>query len=246
MALKLSSGLVTNMMGKVAALKAFLSGATLAYSDNGASPDTITHSGNGFISAGFAPGDLIWTKNPTTGGNALSGVALTAVEAGTITMATGTLAASEAFPEAGCVLSCTGGSLKDLFKDGVIRIYSGTIPATADAAITGTLLAEISVGSLAFTPGSFDNGLEFGDAVLGVIAKATGETWSGVASATGTATHYRFVGNATDAGALSTVLPRIQGTVGVGTSYDLNISSTSITAAETVTISSFSYTLSPS
>lgn len=246
MALKLSSGLVTDMMGKVSVLKAFLSGATLAYSDNGASPDTITHSDNGLITAGFAPGDRIWTKNPTTGGNALSGVALTAVEAGTMTFATGTLAASEAFPAAGCVMCFKGGSLKEIFKDGVLRIYSGTAPATADAAITGSLLCEISVDSLAFVPGSFDNGLEFGDAVLGVIAKATGETWSGVASGNGTATHYRLVGNATDSGSLSTTLPRIQGTVGVGTSYDLNISSTSITIAETITISSFSYTLSPS
>ena len=155
MAIKLSTGLVNLLMGKVAVPKAFLSGATLAYADNGASEDSITDSGAGFVTAGFAPGDLIYTYNPTTGGNKLSGVALTSVAAGTITFATGTLAGSESFPAAGCIVACTGGSLKDIFKDGVLRIFSGTAPSTCDAAITGTLLVEITVASGVFVAGAY-------------------------------------------------------------------------------------------
>jgi len=43
------------------------------------------------------------------------------------------------------------GSLKRTMRGGVIKIYSGTQPANADAAATGTLLATITVGSGAHT-----------------------------------------------------------------------------------------------
>lgn len=43
------------------------------------------------------------------------------------------------------------GSFKDAFDGGVLLLYSGTQPATADAAATGTLLATISVNSGAVT-----------------------------------------------------------------------------------------------
>ena len=36
------------------------------------------------------------------------------------------------------------GSAKDCFDDGFIKVYSGVEPATADAAVTGTLLWTIS------------------------------------------------------------------------------------------------------
>jgi hypothetical protein len=246
MALKLSTGLVNKLMGMQAEVKAFISGTTLAYSDNGGSADTITDSGSGFITAGFAPGDLIYTYNPTTGGNKLSGVTLTAVTAGTLTFATGTLAASEAFPAAGCIVACKGGSLRDIFKDGVLRFFSGTAPATADAAITGTLLCQFTLSSGAFVAGAFDNGLELGDATAGVVNKASGEVWSGVALADGSATHYRLVGNASDSNGSSTSLPRIQGTI-AQSGGDINMpSGTTMTTGETTTIDSFSYTMSPS
>jgi hypothetical protein len=246
MALKLSTGLVNKLMGMQAEVKAFISGTTLAYSDNGGSADTITDSGNGFITAGFAPGDIIYTYNPTTGGNKLSGVTLTAVTAGTLTFATGTLAASETFPAAGCIVACKGGSVRDVFQDGVIRFFSGTAPATADAAITGTLLVQFTLSSGAFVAGAFDNGLSFGDPSAGVIAKTSGEVWSGVAVASGSATHYRLVANATDANGLSTSLPRVQGTI-AQSGGDINMpSGTTITISETTTIDSFSYTMSPS
>jgi len=246
MAIKLSTGCSNLMLSKIGALKAFLSGATLAYVDGGAGTDSITDSGNGLITAGFAPNDLIWTKNPTTGGNALSGVAVSAVSAGALTIPTGTVDTAEAFPAAGCVIACKGGSLRDLFKDGVLRVYTGTVPATADAAITGTKVLEITLNSNAFVAGAFDYGLEFGDAAAGVIAKVVAEVWSGVGLAPGgTATHYRLVGNASDTDALSTVLPRIQGTVGTS-GADLNMSSVTVVTGATTTIDTFSYTLTTS
>lgn len=65
---------------------------TIALNDNGASPDTITDSGNGFVTAGFKVGDLITVSGtPANDGN----YTLTVVAAGTLTMATGSLSATE-------------------------------------------------------------------------------------------------------------------------------------------------------
>lgn len=48
----------------------------------------------------------------------------------------------------------TRGSLKDAFRDGVLNIYSGSQVATADAAVVGTLLAQISLASGSWTAGT--------------------------------------------------------------------------------------------
>ena len=114
MALKLSTGLRNKLLGlqaqPVAVITEGLLGSNLAYADNGASPDTITDDDNNFITQGLAPGMKIYTYDSTTGGNDLSGVVLTAVAAGTLTFATGTLAASEGFATGTVLVACKGGS----------------------------------------------------------------------------------------------------------------------------------------
>lgn len=248
MALQLSTGLVNKMTGMQATLKGFFQGVTGAYVEGGTT-DTITDSGSGLCTAGFAPGQLIWTKGSTTGGNNLSGVALTYVSPGVMGFTGGTLT-PESFAAATCVISCTGGSVRDIFHHGVLRLFSGTTPSTADDAITGTLLAQLSISSRTFVAGQFYDssgnvaGLTFGAATAGVIGMTAGEVWSGTASATGTVTHYRFVANAADTNASSTSLPRIQGTVNTS-GADATIPSTSITSGQTVTATSWTYTLSP-
>ena len=85
-----------------------------------------------------------------------------------------------------------------------LRIYAGTLPADADAAIGGaTLLVTIKDGAYALT---WDNPVD------GIISKPAGETWSGTAVATNTATFGRFV-VAADTDTLSTTAVRIQGDV---------------------------------
>lgn len=246
MALKLSTGLRDKMLGLVALPKAVLSNSitagTLTYVDGAGGEDTITDSATGFITGGFAVGDSIYTYGSTTPGNDMSAVVLTGVTAGTLTFATGTVDTGEVFAATTFILCCEGGSLKDVFKDGVLRIYSGGQPSGPDAAVAGTLLLEISEGAGAFVAGAFDNGLEFGDAASGAISKATGETWQDLGLAAGTAGYFRFVANATDAGGASTSLPRIDGSIGTS-GADLNMSSTSITVGATYTIDSFTMTL---
>jgi hypothetical protein len=118
---------------------------------------------------------------------------------------------------------------------GFIKIYSGAVPATADAALGGAvLLSTISVNSTG-------TGLSLGTPADGVISKAAAEIWSGVNAATGTASFFRYVAPA-DTGVASTVEKRVQGTVALA-GGDLNISSLGLTAAATQTLNSFSIAL---
>jgi hypothetical protein len=246
MALRLSTGLRNSMLGLQALPKAIatngIMAGTLTYVDGGAGSDTITTSAGSFITQGFAPGDKIYTYGSTTAANDLVGVVLTAVAAQTLTFATASITTGEVFAAGTVLICCKGGALKDVFQDGVLKIYSGSQPASPDNAPSGTLLLQITVASGVFVAGAFDNGLEFGAAAAGAIAKAAGETWSGVATVSGTAGWFRFCGNATDAGAVSTALPRIDGSVGVS-GADLNMASTAIVSGSTYSIDTFRLTL---
>lgn len=128
------------------------------------------------------------------------------------------------------------GSLKAGLALAVLRIYSGSAPADADAATTGTLLSEITVSG-------GGTGLSLGpSAAAGVITKAA-ETWSDTSNnATGTAGYFRFVVLASDTGVLSTTERRIQGSVGTS-GADLNLSSVSLTSGNPQTIDFFSVAL---
>ena len=113
-------------------------------------------------------------------------------------------------------------SLKGILDGGFLDIYSGTIPATADDALTGaTLLCRVSNGGSGLT---FDT-----NAVGGVLSKNPSEVWQGLNTASGVASFFRFV-SASDTGAASDTEKRIQGTVAV-LGADLNISNTSLTVS---------------
>jgi hypothetical protein len=105
---------------------------------------------------------------------------------------------------------------KELLDGGLIKVFSGTAPASADAAQTGTVLWTISVNGAG-------TGLTWTSA-SGEISKAGGTVWQGATTA-GTATYFRVIGSA-DTGALSTTEPRIQGSVGVSATNDMVLSST--------------------
>lgn len=137
-------------------------------------------------------------------------------------------------------MNATG--IKEAMADGIIRVYSGAQPATADAAATGTLLCAYTVDGGAWSAGSPTNGLEFDAPADRVLSKAAAETWLGLGVATGTAGWFRFYANPTDAGGSSTTLARIDGSVGQGTG-DLKLGSTSIVTGAPSTIDEFSISL---
>ena len=73
------------------------------------------------------------------------------------------------------------------------------------------------------------------------MAKHTSQTWSGVGIADGTAGWFRFYGAATDAGGISTTLPRLDGRIATS-GAELNLSNTSIVVGAAQSITTFSIT----
>ena len=134
------------------------------------------------------------------------------------------------------MLGSTG--FKGALDGGVIKIFSGSIPADGDTDEgTGTLLLEVTVGA-AVLPGG---GLVLASAADGSITKVLVAVWQGVAVATGTAAWFRFYDSAETTGA-STTAVRLDGTVGTG-SADLIISSTSIVTGAPTTLDTAVFTL---
>lgn len=127
------------------------------------------------------------------------------------------------------------GSLKSLLDGGFINVYSGSVPASADSAVSGTLLWTIKLNNTATgltleaSPGS------------ATVNKPAGDIWSGTILASGVASYYRHV-SASDTGASSTSEPRIQGTVGT-VGADLLIGDTNLTASALQGIDYYSVTL---
>ena len=121
------------------------------------------------------------------------------------------------------------GSLRSLLNGGTIKIYAGTPPATADAAVgAATLLCTISLNSTA-TGITLD-----ATAAGGVIPKTPAEVWSGVNAATGVAAWFRHVAAADD-GTESVTQPRIQGAVALSGAA-VNLTSLNLTSGATQTI----------
>lgn len=127
-------------------------------------------------------------------------------------------------------------SFKGLMDNCKLRIYAGTVPATADAALGGaTLLCEVSDDATG-------DGLIFdASASAGVVTKDGSQIWRGVNVATGVATFYRLEED-TDDGTLSTTALRVQGTVAVA-GGGLNLSSVSLVATASQSINFYSLAL---
>lgn len=243
MALKFSTCLRNKLLGAVPVVY----GASISVSSRiaavSSTTDSFTDSGNGFVTAGFAIGDTIMVSGFATAAN--NGIfTVKTVAVGTIEIDETTVVNEAAGSLNIKIQVIKGGSLKDIFKDGILKIYNGTQPSSPDSSIGGaTPLVEITVASGTWVAGSPENGLEFGTASSGAIAKSSA-VWSGTVASSGTAGWFRFYANASDAGAADSthIYPRIDGSVGTS-GRELNMSSTSLTAAATVTIDTFEITL---
>jgi hypothetical protein len=126
--------------------------------------------------------------------------------------------------------------LKEILDGGILEIYTGGQPTSADYAETGTKLVRITVGSGDVTTA----GLTFGTAAAGVLPKSA-DVWSGLILAAGVGGWFRLYGTAGTTGS-SASEKRIDGNVGVSGS-DLVLSNSSLTKDATVTIDSFSLTV---
>lgn len=233
MAFKLSTGLRNALLGK----RDTYAATSLAAMASG---NKITDAGNLLLSKGFRPGDIIEISGFTgnTANNGLAQVVSVASNGSEMVISGKTLIDDAA----GEIVTITAQSkgFKDIFKNHIIRVYSGTPPATADAAETGTLLLKITNTSGVFVPGTATNGLNFDAIVAGVLSKDSG-IHSGVGLANGTAGYYRLYDNAEETGDSPTA-KRAQGAVGIS-STDFLMSSTAITTSATTTLGTHNITL---
>jgi hypothetical protein len=245
MALKYSTCLRNKMLGGVPARHvATYTATTIAAVDGGAGADSFTDSANGFLTAGFSVGDAILAIGFTGGmANIVGPFTIVTVAAGTIEVATGLLAA-DAAAESVTLVALAGGSLRDVFKDFVIGIYTGAQPSSPDLAATGTLLGWLTVDAGAFVHGAVANGLEFGVASGGAIGKSTTQDWELTAIAEGVAGWFRAYANPADAGGADTtfIYPRIDGTVATS-GGQLNLSSLNFIVGTPATVTGFTITM---
>lgn len=102
-----------------------------------------------------------------------------------------------------------------------LLVYTGSMPANCAAAATGTLLATITLPA------------DWMAAASGGV-KAKSGTWSGVASATGTAGYCRIYDN-------SVTVCGIQGLAGIGTG-EFQFDNTALASTQAVSINTFQLT----
>ena len=127
------------------------------------------------------------------------------------------------------------GGLKAILDGGVLDIFTGSQPASADYVETGTKLVRISSTSGT----TVDDGLRFGTAAAGVLPRTT-PAWNGIVAVAGVAGWARFYGTGGTAGTSATER-RMDMSVGVS-GADLNLSYTTLVADSVVTIPTFNIT----
>ncbi len=123
-------------------------------------------------------------------------------------------------------------------QDGYIYVMAPNNQSTT-IALAGGMTGAVTITPAQYTTDTNDL-LRFGAPASAVIAKDTGQTWSGVAVASGTAASGRIV-DINDLGTDNTTDKRMQGTVGVGTG-DIQISNANLTSGATYTVSTGSFT----
>lgn len=128
------------------------------------------------------------------------------------------------------------GSFKSVFTACFIDVYSGTQPASADDAPTGTKLVTL------YSNGS-STGLNWESAAVnGTLSKLNSETWSGTVVNTGTAGWFRMR-EATDAGtAPSTTAARFDGSISTS-GAQMNLGSLTLTAGAPFVLTAANFTL---
>jgi len=127
------------------------------------------------------------------------------------------------------------------YANGVLEVYSGTQPGSADDEETGELLCVITEGGGPFVAGSPDNGLNFGEPSNGTVDKVSSETWSGKVLKTGTAGWFRFYDNTYTKGA-STTAKRFDGAISTSSNAELQMLNTFLTADGQLALANFPVT----
>ena len=133
------------------------------------------------------------------------------------------------------LLKVAGESACDTMAKGCIEIRTGGQPSTADDAVTGTLLARITLSSGDYTNLAV-NGIDM-KAVAAQLNIADAQVWSGLGLADNVAGWFRFFDTTYDGAGGSTSGFNIDGAVATS-GAQLNLPNTNITVDGTVTVDS--------
>jgi len=112
------------------------------------------------------------------------------------------------------------------FTNPVLEIRTGAQPASADDAITGSLLCEVSLPASNYFAASSGG------------VKLQAGSWSGTVQSSGTAGWFR-IKNGADTDGSSTTLPRIDGTLSEGADADIVLSSVTLVVSDTLDVTGF-------
>lgn len=135
-------------------------------------------------------------------------------------------------------------SFASIFNGGRILIYSGAQPTTADHAVQGTLLAQVTTDGDSWVQGGA-GGLVF-EQYGAWVTKAVSAAWRLKATVAGTAGWFRLVAEATDPGTLSYSHARIDGAIGAGgTAVQMVLEDPVLTSSTNIPVQQFSFTFPP-
>lgn len=135
-------------------------------------------------------------------------------------------------------------SFADIFDGGIIQLYSGPQPASADMPATGTLLGVVTNLGQSWSPGGSAGGLLFSQD--GMWARNhPSQNWMMTVTTTGTVGWFRLAGKLADTNGLSYSAPRMDGRVGAGTGVEMHLPSTALTVGQTLPIQQFYFSFPP-
>lgn len=150
-------------------------------------------------------------------------------------------------------VNISGGLMKTMLNavrtamgDGAMLVYTGSRPASANSAPTGTYLGKFTKSGGSWTaPGSVTNGLDYDAPAVGAsqCLKPVADTWQLVAVATGRAGYYRWLpGSAADSGADDSTDTYLRADGRIATSgADLNLTDIDFVTGATYTINSHAF-----
>jgi hypothetical protein len=227
MARKFSTGLRNMLLGN----KPSVTGTDIA----GVSTNTITQVAS--LLGVFQPGDVLLISGSSESANNDYNLVVSVNSAGASMVMTNAITTDGAGDT--WVLTAMPKGFRQIFTYGILEIRSGAQPSDADQAETGTLLARITVSSVAVVPGVSTNGLLWAAPDGDDISK-TG-VWSGTVLADGTAGWFRFYTNMYQTGA-STSYVRFDGSCGTS-GAQLIMSTTSLVTGAPLTIDTFTVSM---
>lgn len=238
MALRLSTGLRNQHLSLKAVAYIVKVAATTISFETGTGPhggDLIKDSANGLGSA-ITKGKI--TVYGSGSNNGTFEVNYKLADGSQVELPIGSLV-TEVAGAAVTLVTALGGSFNDLFRNGVIRIFPGVQPLTADSDEGTSHLVELSLSSAPFSVGGL-NGVNLNGSTTGTMIKDPFEVWSGNITTSGTAGWARFYDKTRTTGA-STTAVRLDGSVAT-TGGQFNLANTTLTAGSPLSLDSMNIT----